>query len=66
MSELYGKGEMKQFLRGSLLCSRNRTCEVVSGLNVAPESENPDDFFWKSELRVYVLHALGYVNWVWY
>ena len=31
-----------------------------------PASENPNDFFFQSELRLYVLHALGWINWVWY
>ena len=29
-------------------------------------SEVPDDFYFRSELRLHVLHALGELNWVWY
>ena len=29
-------------------------------------SERHDDFFFLSELRLYVLHAMGVINWVWY
>jgi len=29
-------------------------------------SENPNDFFFLSELRLYVLQSLGWVRWVWY
>ena len=29
-------------------------------------SEEQMDFFYVSELRLYVLHALGLINWVWY
>ena len=31
-----------------------------------PRSEGQEDFFYLSELRLYVLHALGVINWVWY
>ena len=31
-----------------------------------PASEVPLDFFLLSELRLYVLHAMGLINWVWY
>ena len=29
-------------------------------------SEEFDDFFFRSELRLALFHALGLVNWVWY
>ena len=29
-------------------------------------SEEFDDFFYRSELRLAVYHAFGLVNWVWY
>ena len=59
--------------RGFIMCRPTRPCENVRGKPYptssdwhGPASEEPDDFFLRSELRVYVLHALGLVNWIWY
>jgi len=32
----------------------------------AGATERHEDFFFLSELRLHVLHALGVINWVWY
>lgn len=45
------------------VCRPHDVCGTGRGL---PQSENPDDFFFRSELRLYVLHALGLIRWVWY
>ena len=29
-------------------------------------SEQPDDFFFRSELRIAIMHAMGILSWVWY
>jgi hypothetical protein len=49
----------RQVCRPQAACS-SRPREKV------PASETSSDFFLLSEIRLYVLHAMGLINWVWY
>ena len=65
-ADLYGSAETARFI-----CRPDRACQDAGrfGTNsplLSANSEDPEDFFFRSELRLYVLHALGAVNWVWY
>ena len=71
-SALVMDGAIPQSYRrwGDTLCQPERLCK--SHLSVherrvgIPETESTHDFFFLSELRLYVLEALGLINWVWY
>ena len=46
------------------LCTPREACSTMGGAGTSTDS--PNDFFFLSELRNYVLHVMGFVNWVWY
>ena len=55
------------------ICQLDRLCDdhvrhedALRMTQRLPASEGHTDFFFLSELRMYVLHAFGLVNWVWY
>ena len=54
------------------ICQPERSCYLRTHRNMtpgsfnAPTSDGHFDFFYLSELRMYVLHASGRINWVWY
>ena len=51
------------------VCMPSKRCEFVGpGKQLPPGllSEHADFFFFLSELRLAVLHAIGLINWVWY
>ena len=65
----------ESFLRKSkvaaALCQPQEDCKarsshLVDDAGRALLSEGPEDFFYRSELRLAVLHAFGMINWVWY
>ena len=62
--------DMRFFKRFShQVCRVDGICAAPGGAAARrklPSSEAPDDFFFLSELRLYVLHAMGIINWVWY
>lgn len=51
------------------VCMPSKRCESVGpSKQLAPGllSERADDFFFLSELRLAVMHTIGFINWVWY
>ena len=53
----------------SPFCTPNQICTALPPTDMngkRRESEAQTDFFFLAELRLYVLHALGHINWVWY
>ena len=47
------------------VCRPQAPCDATRVRHL-PESETGDDFFIRSELRLYVLHSMGLINWIWY
>lgn len=47
------------------ICRPNVSCSARQRADL-PLSERQDDFFFLSELRNPILHAIGAINWVWY
>ena len=52
-------------------CDRSKTTKTeawssASDAGAVLKSEDQEDFFFRSELRLHVLHAIGLINWVWY
>ena len=43
-----------------------RMASQIATSRTLPSSEVPDNFYFRAELRLHVLHALGELNWVWY
>ena len=51
------------------LCTPQTLCapqRAESSMLALRQSEVPTEFFFLADLRLYVLHALGHINWVWY
>jgi len=62
-----GKGDRSRFFSRfqSSLCRPNRPCQSPQA-KLLPASEKHDDFFYLSELRFPLYHALGLINWIWW
>ena len=59
----------KNILLAPSLCRPHMPCDAPLSPGVEKyvhQSERAHDFFFLSEVRLYVLHALGHINWVWY
>ena len=60
-------GLRKHYVRGA--CRPDESCHLRRTRNYTGHlltSDTQMDFFYLSELRLYVLHALRQINWVWY
>ena len=62
-----GKGDRSRFFSRfqSSLCRPSSPCQSPQA-KALPASENHGDFFYLSELRFPLYHALGLINWIWW
>ena len=51
---------------GRIVCRPKSECSNAYATRMPYRTEYHDDFFYLSELRLHVLHAVGLINWVWY
>lgn len=65
----FGEGDRISFFSRfqSSLCRPSRACQAPQAkAKLLPKSEIQGDFFYLSELRFPLYHALGLVNWIWW
>jgi len=46
-------------------CNTSISCDVL-GSRISKASEHPVDFYFRSELRLHVLDAFGFIRWIWW